>query len=109
ISTEIFAVRDGQRQPIARADGAFLTDTDWHDIGFRRTGTRLEMLWDGEIVATGDLADAGLEALPGRVGIGTYNDEAYFDDIEIESPDLAAEEPDGGAVDEDDDGPGADS
>lgn len=103
-STEIFAVRDGQRHSIANAERDVLTDSGWHDAGFRRTGTVLEMFWNGELIATGDLADAGFVALPGQVGIGSYNDEAYFDDVAVESPDLKEEEPDGGPFKEDSDG-----
>jgi len=100
VSTEIFAVRGGQRHSIASAGRSILVDTDWHEIGFRRSGTLLEMFWDGERIASGDLAEAGFEPLPGRAGIGTYNDEALFDDIEIASPDLPPEEPDAGPDDE---------
>ena len=87
-SSAIFAVRDGQRVELANAGRAILTDDAWHTISLRRTGAVLEMLYDDEVVAsTADATDVPAP-IAGRTGVGTYNDAAWFDDIEIESPDL---------------------
>lgn len=112
VSSAIFAVRDGQRVELANAQQAIITDDAWHEIGFRRTDDLLEMLWDGQVIASTE-GVAGVPApIAGRVGVGAYNDSVWFDDIEIESPDLPELPPDpsdsGGSDDAGDDSGGGD-
>lgn len=74
----IYRVRDGERRKIADAS-VRIADDGWHWVGFRRSGTRLEMLFDGAVVARAD--DGAIGA--GRVGIGSLDDSAMFDDLEV--------------------------
>lgn len=83
--SSIIRVEDGEASRIAVADEALVPDEQWHDIRVRyaaRTG-RLEVGLDGTTVLTTHLD----EPTEGRVGVGSLNDSAFFDDIAFQSVD----------------------
>lgn len=80
----IYRVEGGVRTRIARADRSLVRDDDWHRVELRRSGDALEMLADGEIVASA----IDTTFMSGKVGIGSLDDSALFDDLAVASPDL---------------------
>ena len=73
----VHLVSGGTRSLIGPAGQALLVDQSYHSYGFRRAGAALEMLVDGAVVASATDATLGV----GRVGVGSLDDPAWFDDI----------------------------
>ncbi|MBN1464881.1 glycoside hydrolase family 88 protein [candidate division KSB1 bacterium] len=78
-----FSVRDGVRQPRGHVTLPGLVDNDYHDYLFRRTGATIEFFIDGRPFYT--FSD-GAFATSGQIGVGSYNDAAFFDDIMVTRP-----------------------
>ncbi|MCF6325557.1 MAG: DUF5011 domain-containing protein [Gammaproteobacteria bacterium] len=79
-STQLFKVIDGERIELGTpASSDRLNDNGYHSIEVSRTGSLLNVLFDGSLILSADDSDLGA----GRVGVGSYNDAAYFDDVSI--------------------------
>jgi len=78
-TTGLYSVRNGVRSVIARG-GCGITDNAFHHFELVRQGNALTLKRDGKILVTA-LSDRFQDA--GSVGVGSLNDEVYFDDIEI--------------------------
>ncbi len=77
---QLFKVVDGNRTLLATADsGDWLNDNAYHSIKINRTGSTISVYFDGTLILRTD--DSSLGA--GRVGVGSYNDSAYFDDVSV--------------------------
>ena len=82
-NTELFKVVNGQRYTIATATRAGFFDNDYHTIEVTRSGTLIRVSVGGtEIVSASDSTFGA-----GRIGIGSFNDAARFDDVTITTPD----------------------
>lgn len=108
--SELFRVKNGQRTKLAEADHPLIPDENWHRLRVRyrpETDGRFLVSLDGKrrIETTLDRSPSG------RVGVGSFNDSAYIDDIEVsrEEGERAADTADGmDATGVDDAGPPAD-
>ncbi len=79
IYTALFKVVNGARQQIAVAGQGWITDNLYHAVEISRNGDEVTVLFDGTTVLT-----ATDTAFPtGRLGVGSFNDSAYFDDISV--------------------------
>ncbi len=77
---QLFKVVDGNRTLLATADsGDWLNDNAYHSIKINRTGSTISVYFDDTLILKTD--DSSLGA--GRVGVGSYNDSAYFDDVSV--------------------------
>lgn len=76
----VFAVRHGVRQRIDFISQAGIVDNYYHDYHFVRQGSAIYVSIDGKLFYNFDAADL---AQTGAVGLGSYNDAVYFDDILI--------------------------
>jgi len=77
--TALFKVVNGVRQQIAIAGQDWVTDNLYHAVEISRNGDEVTILFDGATVLT-----AMDSAFPtGRLGVGSFNDSAYFDDISV--------------------------
>jgi hypothetical protein len=85
-STQLVAVTAGKGAIVATATRAGITDTAYHAIQLWRFGGWIRVLVDGaEILsatASTQALDMALRAA-GAVGVGSYDDSAYFDDIDV--------------------------
>src|SRR5687768_17174538 len=80
--TQLFKVVGGVRQP-ALADGSYaIPDNEYHQIELAREGSLITVKADGALVMQANDATFGA----GRVGIGAFNDAAWWDDIAIAVP-----------------------
>lgn len=75
----IFKATAHDRVRLAAVNGRGVDDDDWHRVSFARDGDRLVMKRDDHVLA--DVRDASIGA--GRVGFGSLNDAALFDDIRV--------------------------
>ncbi|MBN1478728.1 glycoside hydrolase family 88 protein [candidate division KSB1 bacterium] len=74
----VFAVRNGIRQRIDFVSQAGIVDNNYHAFQFIKQGNTIHVAIDGTLFyrfASADLAQTG------AVGVGSYNDAVYFDDI----------------------------
>lgn len=72
-------INAGQRSDISMASSALITDNNYHHIELSRKGHQITVKRDNVIVL--NISDSNVGK--GRIGIGSLNDIAYFDDIEI--------------------------
>ncbi len=79
----IFRVVSGRAERVAHASGRLLRN-EWLRVEFRRRAGTVEMLLDGRTVASAP----GSHCESGRVGLGSLDDSACFDDVRITSPGL---------------------
>jgi hypothetical protein len=89
-STQLFAVTNGTRQLVATATAAGFTDTGYHDVRITRTGQSVTLSVDGAAILSASAASVGTA---GQVGVGSFNDAAYFDDVNVTTPVAAAAAP----------------
>jgi len=82
--TGIFQVAGGNRTALAlenisvpRTD--WLSDNDYHSIEVRRKGSAIKVYFDGHLI----MSATDSAPFAGQVGVGSYNDTAYFDDVSI--------------------------
>jgi len=79
-STQLFKVINGSRQAaLATADSDWLDDNAYHAIEITREGSAIRVRFDGNLILSADDASLG----EGKVGVGSFNDSAYFDDVSI--------------------------
>jgi len=77
--TALFRVVNGVRQQVAIAGQNWVTDNLYHAIEISRSGGEITVLFDGATVLTA----TDTTFATGRVGVGSFNDSAYFDDISV--------------------------
>ena len=83
-NTELFKVVNGQRYTIATATQAGFFDNDYHTIEVTRSGALISAYrWAAPRSVTASDSTFGA----GRLGIGSFNDAARFDDVTITTPD----------------------
>ncbi len=85
----IHRVLGGSDTLLANASGAIAVGDAFHAVGFAREGEALTMTLDGAVVATAH--DDVLSE--GRAGLGSLDDAAFFDDVEIVGPEPSGEAP----------------
>lgn len=69
------------------ADGVLvLTDNDFHTVTIRREGNTVKCLWEGTEIL--NITDEAL-GLEGAIGLGSYNDAAYFDNLSVQGVSLS--------------------
>ncbi|MCF6324799.1 MAG: alginate lyase family protein [Gammaproteobacteria bacterium] len=79
-ATQLFKVIDGNRTALPKeASSDWLTDNLYHRIVISRSGSEIKVYFDGTLILSA--TDSSLGA--GRVGVGSYNDSAYFDDVSV--------------------------
>lgn len=78
-NSAVFLVKDGTRTELANARTNTIPDNSYHRYAFRRQDGGIEMLFDEQVVA--GVANIVLGA--GQVGVGSFNDSVYFDDIAV--------------------------
>ena len=78
-NAQLFLVDEGVRQEIATVTESLLIDDEYHDVEVQRTGDAIEVRFDNTVVL--QIVDSTF--LAGKVGLGSYNDSAYFDNIRI--------------------------
>lgn len=77
---QLFKVAGGVRQLVADATFEGIRDNNYHDIRLDKIGSRVKVYYDGvQILETENALLSGA----GRVGVGSFNDAAYFDDIAV--------------------------
>ena len=78
-NTQLYKVIDGARELIATATSDWLNDNNYHNAEVRRVDSFIEIRFDDNVVIqTNDSTFSS-----GKVGLGSYNDSAYFDDVRI--------------------------
>ncbi|HEV8398076.1 MAG TPA: PKD domain-containing protein, partial [Vicinamibacterales bacterium] len=78
-NTQLFKVVGGVRQP-ALANGNYaIPDNEYHQIEVSRAGSLITVKADGAVLMQANDATFGA----GRIGIGAFNDAAWWDDIAI--------------------------
>jgi hypothetical protein len=77
--SELFVVESGTRTSLGQAPSPLIQDNVWHILQVTRSGDQITVEHDGEVVI--EAQDSTY--LNGQVGIGSYNDAAHFDDIEV--------------------------
>lgn len=85
--SEIFKVENGERYSLANAGRALVVKNVYYPIQLSRVGGRIEVTMDGQLVMSTDDDTFG----PGLLGVGSFNDAAYFDDISISSSPVPVE------------------
>jgi pectate lyase len=78
-ASSIFLVLDGERIELANAGKNSFVYNRYHGVEFRRNGDLLEMLFDGLVVASSTDNTFSF----GRIGVGSYDDSVFFDDIRV--------------------------
>ena len=79
-ATGLYKIVNGVRQDVAFKGRAVL-DNNWHRIELHRNGRQITVSQDDQLLVSGN-DDAF--AKTGMVGVGSYNDQAWFDDIELD-------------------------
>ncbi len=77
--SRVYRLRDGASTVLAQLDDIAIEDNDYHYLRVQRTGDELRLWFDNRPAAT--VADTAFSA--GRIGFGSYNDEAWFDQVRI--------------------------
>ena len=78
-SNQMFSVVNGTRTEIASYAGALITDNAFHTIRVRYESNTITAYFDGTAVMTA----SGVTVPQGKLGFGSYNDAASFDDVTI--------------------------
>jgi len=81
--TQVFRVTAGQRAVVATANRAGIIDAGYHAIQVWRHGVWIRVAVDGQVILSANDNTAG--AVVGQVGVGSLDDSAFFDDIEVAS------------------------
>ncbi len=78
-NTQLFKVANGTRQVLSTASSSWLNDDFYHEVQLSRVADSIEVRFDGNTVL--QVMDTSFAS--GQIGLGSYNDSAYFDDIRI--------------------------
>lgn len=80
---QLVRVENGVRKAVlGTASKPLLTDDQYHRVQLHRVGDRVTVFRDGQEV----LSATDTRPRPGRIGIGSLSDSAWFDDIEVKAP-----------------------
>ena len=82
-NTELFRVVNGNRTLLGAATSAWLIDDEYHTVAVSVASSAIEVRFDGNIVL--NYTDQTAAIPTGKIGLGSFNDSAYFDDIRITS------------------------
>jgi len=92
--TQLHRVHDGNQSTLATYHEATFGDGNYHALRVERQGAQIRAFFDG--IELFSVSDDFFSA--GKIGVGSYNDSGYFDDISISCPpstglftDIAAE------------------
>jgi hypothetical protein len=85
-NNQIFRYEAGVRTPVSAAGPALITDNAYHDVRLSRRAGTVTVSVDG----VDRLVTTSATAASGAVGIGSFNDSFYFDDLAVTLPVLAA-------------------
>ncbi|MCF6264890.1 MAG: alginate lyase family protein, partial [Xanthomonadales bacterium] len=78
-NTQLFKVVAGERELLKTATTGRITDNNYHTVAVRRVADSIEISFDNSVVL--EVTDSTF--LSGKLGLGSFNDAAYFDDIRI--------------------------
>jgi len=79
-ASQLFKVTGGDRgTALATANADWLNDNAYHTIKITRVGAATAVYFDGSEMMKVDENTSGV----GQVGVGSYNDSAYFDDVKV--------------------------
>jgi chitodextrinase len=81
-NTLLFKVVGGVRQPALATANVAIPDNNYHLVAVARTGSLITVSFDGAPIMQATDATFGA----GRIGVGGYNDAAWWDDIVIAGP-----------------------
>ena len=76
----VHKIENGVRKDLATANFAF-SDNQYHDFELSKINKKLLVKYDNTIILNA-ISDLGIS---GKIGIGSLNDAAYFDDIDIQA------------------------
>ncbi|MDF1799671.1 MAG: hypothetical protein P1V81_10880 [Planctomycetota bacterium] len=84
----VFVVDDADRRPLlpVPAVGVDWGTGRWHHARLERTGARVSLHFDGDLVHEVEDGTHGA----GRIGLGSFDDQGRFDRLRLSSPDLPA-------------------
>jgi len=86
-ATQLFKVVDGTRAAaLDTADEDWLNDNSYHGIKVSRVGDEISVYFDDILIMNANDNTFGV----GRVGVGSYNDSACFDDVNVTEATVAA-------------------
>jgi len=88
-ATQLSKVSNGSRIELVTADSDWLKDNDYHKIEVSRAGSEIKVYFDSRLILSAN--DDSLGA--GKIGVGSYNDSAYFDDVSV-TGEVSKPEPD---------------
>ncbi len=78
-STQLYKVVNGDRgEALATAEADWLNDNDYHTIKITRAGDVTDVYFDDNSIMSATNTSG-----VGQVGVGSYNDSAYFDDVKV--------------------------
>ena len=80
--TQLFKVVGGVRQPALANSSYAIPDNEYHQIEVSRAGSLITVKADGAVIMQANDATFGA----GRVGIGSFDDAAWWDDLAIVVP-----------------------
>ncbi len=80
-NTELHKVVDGDRVLLDAATTGWLIDDEYHTVAVSVTSSYVEIRFDGNTVIEYTNLSGAIPV--GKVGLGSFNDSAYFDDIRI--------------------------
>jgi len=80
--TRLVKVIDGVYHDVAKVGKSLIKDNNYHNVELERINNHITVYFDGEKVLETD--DSTFPE--GKIGVATFNDPAYFDDINISIP-----------------------
>lgn len=75
--TRAYKVRGRERIQIGDLGGFVIPDENYHTVRLRRTGSTLEIYWDGALLGRATDSEYG----SGGMGLGSFNDTAFWDEV----------------------------
>ncbi len=78
-ATQLFKVVEGNRSALATAGDDWLNDNAYHSVKVSRVGSNIKIHFDDNLIMS--TSDSTFGA--GRVGVGSFNDAAYFDEVRV--------------------------
>jgi len=78
-STQVAKIENGNGVELVTAANDWLNDNFYHAIKVSRLGSEIKVYFDDNLIMSASDSTFGA----GQVGVGSYNDSAYFDDVSI--------------------------
>jgi len=78
-ATQLIRVKEGSRTALATATNDWLSDNAYHSIVVSRVGSEISVSFDDVLI----MSAIDNTFATGKVGVGSYNDSAYFDDVRV--------------------------